>query len=256
MFKASNESILLPSILIIVASVVIGLIIIKKYSVERRIKILSVFLVTFCILYFPILEYWSIWIPNISFWPNDYLVDKSIMNDSIKNERFYDVIYGVLDLICSMLTICSVIIFTNLISSGNTEFNKREKLLVWIPFVNLFQIFIILKRSFHSKSSIIILSLWMSLTFIGAYYKFLAIYLAELGIDSFSVVELIIFGESSKGVVQSGFTVNSPIGYSYFLMFDLIRIIVPVFLWLSAILTLLIVKQIKTKRQQTLSSIS
>lgn len=252
MFQTSNPSTLAPSILIILLSVLFGLIIIRKYSIDQSIKALSVFLVTFCILYFPILEYWSIWIPKISFWPDDYLVDKSILRDQIKNEKYYDMIYGFLDLICSILAISSVIIFTQLISSKHKELNKREKIMLWIPFANLFQLFIILKRNLNSKFSIILLSSWLCITFIGAYYKFLAIYLAELGIDSFSVIEIIIFGESSKENLQTGFTLNSPIGYSYFLMYDLTRIIVPVFVWLSAILTLWIVNQIKSNRHYSL----
>ena len=254
MFQASNQSVFLSLGLTILVGVIIGTVIIRKYPAAKRINILTGLLIAYLTLFFPILEYWSIWIEEVSFWPAGYMVDKSVMTAAPpENELLFDRIYNTLSTLSLVLAITAVIMFVQLIASSKPSLTNREKNLVWVPYANYFQLFIILKRQLTSRVKMPLLILWLIVSFAAGYYSFLAIPLLIVGINSFGIFERVIWGQFQVDELAGDANSFYAIPYDFTFYVDVNHIVLPVFFWLSALLTLLIVRQLSRKEQATVS---
>ena len=243
MFHTSNEHLFLPLFLIVIVSFLLFLFLSRNYNPIEQWKVLKVLLLLFIGFYFPIFSYWSSWIFNISIWPDGYEYGEiSLLEPSIPNAGIYNVLMSIFSVLSIILLLSISLLLVNLIVVCH-PLNKVEKVIIWIPGVNLFVFY---KVWFFNSSLVLkllmILATVTILLFI--YYKFLSIPLCLLEFDSFYILESLFLGVSTKEIYEPsdfGYNFLSPCGYEYPYLGDLINGVVCMFLWLSSVLVALIV---------------
>ena len=253
MFQASNNSIYLWLGLTVLAGLVIGIMVIRRSPAEKRVNILTGLLIAYLALYLPILDYWSIWLPDISFWPGNFMVDKSLIFPPPENELLYDRIYTTLNTVSILIAITAISLFIYQVAN-KPGLSQREKVLVCVPYVNYFQLFVILKRKLITGVKMPLLVLWLIISFAAGYYSFLALPLFALGFNSFGIFELIIWGKSQVGELAGDADSYYAVPYDISLYVDINHIVLPVLYWLSALLTLVIVRLMKREQPAELPS--
>ncbi|AXP81569.1 hypothetical protein CJ739_2496 [Mariniflexile rhizosphaerae] len=239
-FETSNSEFLLPFLIVIGISVLFAIYILR-HKKEKIKFFLYRSIVIFLIIYFPIVEYWSIW-TSWSIWPNDFSPEnQSILSSSsgiaYGNYPILNGVFNLLSIISELLLTFSIILFISLI---NTHVQKN-KILNWIPLINIFSIGIILSKVYKFKWSFkIIVIFWALITFMWVYYRFLAFPLYLLGIDSITILDKILFPDFNETQLLED---DYIIGYTY--LADILKIILPALKFISGLLTLIIVKKIQ-----------
>ncbi len=243
-FTSSNFKFLITPFMIIVVVLLSTAYIIwhKKDKIDR---ILSLSLITFLVLYFPLIDYYTFW--NISvFWPDDFYhqSDQIIPSSGDTPYGHYPtvkMIFNILSIVSSFIFLFSSILF---IKTINLKQNNNLRFLNWFPLINSFTLGHQIKKTLNKKwYNILLLKIWVIFTFLLIYYKFFAGWLYfYLGFDSISFIGDILYPNTPEFENSEYYDV----GYTF--IADLLSIIIPPLLYVSGILTFLIVKQIKKQR--------
>ena len=152
-------------------------------------------------------------------------------------------VFSLLSIISELFLIFSIILFISLI---NTNIQKN-KILNWIPIINIFSIGVLLSKTYKFKwSSKIIVIFWVLITFMWVYYRFLAFPLYLLGIDSITIIDKILFPDINESQLLEN---NYIIGYTY--IADTLKIVLPALKFMSGLLTLIIVKEMQVPQNQS-----
>lgn len=212
-----------------------------KHYQGDKFKLMIKALVAFLILYFPILEYWSIWIPGISFWPEGFTPGSgSILSYTMIDYTVSKNVYWVLDFSSSIIRSYT---FFFLIFLVNDQENLRTKVVNWIPLVNIFSIGLCLMKRAYLEWKNVLIPFWVISMFTWFYYNVLALPLAMIGFNSYSWIDQLLFGHGSDTVLNENTTdfMFTPTGYGFTYLMDLSQIITPVPYFLSGIMTLILV---------------
>ena len=93
LFTANNTSlyatIIILGVLVLVICFFIATLIVKNTTASKS-KIIVYLTISFLILYFPILEYWSIWIESFTLWPAGFTADGTLTNKIERGQDTYD----------------------------------------------------------------------------------------------------------------------------------------------------------------------
>ncbi|WP_298507081.1 hypothetical protein [uncultured Maribacter sp.] len=238
-FETSNSGLIIPYLIIIGISV-LSAIYILRHKKEKINVILCWSIGLFLITYFPILEYWSIW-TSWSIWPSDFFPEsQSVLSDS--NGYIFGeypkltIIYQALIILSELLLIFSIILF---ISQINKNLTVKNRIVNWVPFINIFNIGQILyKKSQFNLNFKIITGIWIVFTSLWFYYRFLAGPLYLVKIDSITFIGDILFNSAEESKLIEN---NLDLGFTFAL--DILKIIIPVFTFISGLLTLALVKK-------------
>ncbi len=196
-------------------------------------KPLIISLVVFLLIYFPILEYWSIWFDEISFWPEGfYPYSRSVIESPLLPDySFYQMVYNSCFIISMTALFSAKLTF---IHEVNRKTNQKRLLVInYIPLLNLFSIpFSIYRFSKADWVKDTVLATWITSVILYVFYIKLAPLLALFGLDLLNPLTKIIWNEDPNSFKwEDEFT--NPTGYSFTMLFDIVNIVRPAFLFID-----------------------
>lgn len=244
LFTASNSNLfIIPFILIGTATLSASYIIWHKKNKISKILIRS--LIIFLIAYLPLLDYWSFW--KVSwFWPSGFFhASGNILGNEFGYYPKTLIVFEILTISTNFLFLFSTILFIRQI---NLKLKNIYRFLNWIPLINSFSIGYQIKNLINSKwQNILLVKLWIVFSFLFIYYRLFAGGLYLQGFDSITFIYDLIFTNASDTPDQ---VQQYDIGYTF--ITDLLNIITPPLFFVSGILTLLIIKYIKSQHDEKL----
>lgn len=250
LFTTNNSEIIIEKILIYLLLFGVPLsasMLILKHKANRINYFLSISTILFLIFYLPIVEYFSIW-TEISFWPQDFYPNfggGSVLN--APSHPNYNRVFGFLSIISQFLLFFSIFLFIHKIKKIFSITLVNDTFILWIPIINSIIIGYKLVNFFKDKTIYQIAALlWIIFSSLWVYYRFLAAPLSLIGVDSFSIIDQILFGENKQQLTDMQVSGSPQTILSYTIITDLISIITPALTYISGLLTFVIINKIKT----------